>query len=45
MENWRTKNSYWRPDEIAPKGPAGKANCGSKEKAITEFFQILYTEQ
>lgn len=36
--------SYWRPDEIAPKGPARKANCGSKEKAITEFFQILYTE-
>ena len=36
---------YWRPAEIASKGPARKANCGSKEKAITEFFQILYTEQ
>ena len=36
---------YWRPAEIAPKGPARKANCGAKEKAITEFFQILYTEQ
>ena len=36
---------YWCPAEIAPKGPAGKTNCGSKEKAITEFFQILYTEQ
>lgn len=35
---------YWRPAEIAPKGPARKANCGAKEKAITEFFQILYTE-
>jgi len=35
---------YWRPAEIASKGPARKANCGSKEKAITEFFQILYTE-
>ena len=41
-----TKRShYWRPAEIAPKGPARKANCGAKEKAITEFFQILYTEQ
>lgn len=28
---------YWCPAEIAPKGPAGKTNCGSKEKAITEF--------
>ena len=36
---------YWRPAEIASKGPARKANCGAKEKAITEFFQILYTEQ
>ena len=35
---------YWRPAEIASKGPARKANCGAKEKAITEFFQILYTE-
>ena len=32
---------YWRPAEIAPKGPARKANCGAKEKAITEFFQSL----
>lgn len=37
--------AYWRPAEIASKGPARKANCGAKEKAITEFFQILYTEQ
>ena len=37
--------TYWRPAEIASKGPARKANCGAKEKAITEFFQILYTEQ
>lgn len=37
--------SHWRPAEIASKGPARKANCGAKEKAITEFFQILYTEQ
>jgi len=36
---------YWRPAEIASKGPARKANCGAKEKAITEFLQILYTEQ
>ena len=36
--------NYWRPAEIASKGPARKANCGAKEKAITEFFQILYTE-
>lgn len=46
---WRVPSGYgipyWRPAEIAPKGPAGKANCGAKEKAITEFFQILYTEQ
>ena len=39
------KHQYWRPAEIASKGPARKANCGAKEKAITEFFQILYTEQ
>ena len=39
-----TAMAYWRPAEIAPKGPARKANCGAKEKAITEFFQILYTE-
>ena len=39
------RQAYWRPAEIAPKGPARKANCGAKEKAITEFFQILYTEQ
>ena len=38
-------HNYWRPAEIASKGPARKANCGAKEKAITEFFQILYTEQ
>ena len=37
--------NYWRPAEITSKGPARKANCGAKEKAITEFFQILYTEQ
>ena len=39
------RSRYWRPAEIASKGPARKANCGAKEKAITEFFQILYTEQ
>ena len=39
------RQQYWRPAEIASKGPARKANCGAKEKAITEFFQILYTEQ
>ena len=39
------RQAYWRPAEIASKGPARKANCGAKEKAITEFFQILYTEQ
>lgn len=48
-ENMETKTldklCYWRPAEIASKGPARKANCGAKEKAITEFFQILYTEQ
>ena len=43
--NYVFKNHYWRPAEIASKGPARKANCGAKEKAITEFFQILYTEQ
>lgn len=41
----QSKENYWRPAEIASKGPARKANCGAKEKAITEFFQILYTEQ
>ena len=41
---WK-RYKYWRPAEIASKGPARKANCGAKEKAITEFFQILYTEQ
>ena len=43
--NLRVALFYWRPAEIASKGPARKANCGAKEKAITEFFQILYTEQ
>ena len=43
--NPAAEQRYWRPAEIASKGPARKANCGAKEKAITEFFQILYTEQ
>ena len=32
----RSRFLDWRPAEIALKGPAGKANCGAKEKAITE---------
>ena len=39
--DFKESHHYWRPAEIAPKGPARKANCGAKEKAITEFFQSL----